>query len=111
MKPVHCRCRPGEPPSPSDWVGEPPAWRAEAACIDHDPEFFFPLGTTGPAADQAEAAKAVCANCPVIAACLNYALTTGQDVGVWGGTTEDERRQIRRKRRQARRTTVPRCPR
>ncbi len=104
MNPARPRHLPAEPPSPSDRVGELPAWRAEAACVDHDPEYFFPVGTTGPAAEQAEAAKTVCATCPVVTSCLSYALDTGQDAGVWGGTTEDERRQIRRKRRQARRT-------
>lgn len=63
------------------------------------------LGATGPAAEQAEAAKAVCATCPVAAACLDYALDTGQEAGVWGAKTEDERRQLRRQRQRTRRTT------
>lgn len=99
MNPAHRPHCPSEPSSLSDWVSELPAWRAKAACIDNDPEWFFPQGTTGSAAAQAEAAQAVCADCPVAAECLDYALDTGQDAGVWGGKTEDERRQIRRKRR------------
>jgi WhiB family redox-sensing transcriptional regulator len=61
-----------------------------------DPELFFPVGTTGPAMAQAEAAKAVCATCPVRPECLEWALATGQDSGVWGGTSEEERRALRR---------------
>jgi WhiB family transcriptional regulator, redox-sensing transcriptional regulator len=80
-------------------------WRDEAACVDVDPEVFFPVGTTGPALDQIERAKAVCAGCPVIAACLAWALETNQQAGVWGGMSEDERRSVRRNRR---RRTKPR---
>jgi WhiB family redox-sensing transcriptional regulator len=29
--------------------------------------------------------------------CLEFALETNQDSGVWGGTSEEERRDIRRK--------------
>jgi len=52
-------------------------------------------GAAGRGLCQIAEAKAVCAYCPVRADCLGYALATGQDAGVWGGTTEDERRQIR----------------
>jgi hypothetical protein len=48
------------------------------------------------AATPVEAAKAVCATCPVSAECLQWALATGQDSGVWGGTSEEERRAMRR---------------
>jgi WhiB family redox-sensing transcriptional regulator len=61
-----------------------------------DPDLFFPVGSTGPAIAQLEAAKAVCATCPVSAECLQWALATGQDSGVWGGTSEEERRAMRR---------------
>ncbi|MGH2711425.1 MAG: WhiB family transcriptional regulator [Actinomycetota bacterium] len=74
-------------------------WVHRAKCRDVDPELFFPIGTTGPAAAQIEAAKAVCVNCTVRDECLEWALTTGQDAGVWGGTSEEERRSIRRARR------------
>jgi WhiB family redox-sensing transcriptional regulator len=78
-------------------------WRAKAGCLDQNPELFFPIGTTGPALDQTERAKAVCRRCKVITQCLEWALTTGQDAGVWGGLSEDERRTLRRTRQ--RRTT------
>ena len=74
-------------------------WVHRARCRDEDPELFFPIGTTGPAALQIDAAKAVCAGCEVREQCLEWALATGQDAGVWGGTSEDERRAIRRARR------------
>jgi WhiB family transcriptional regulator, redox-sensing transcriptional regulator len=74
-------------------------WVHRAKCRDVDPELFFPVGTTGPAAAQIEAAKAVCLQCSVREECLEWALATGQDAGVWGGTSEEERRSIRRARR------------
>lgn len=76
-------------------------WRQKAACIDEDPELFFPVGTTGPALEQLERAKAVCHRCDVIDQCLEWALETNQDAGVWGGASEDERRALRRGRRLA----------
>jgi WhiB family redox-sensing transcriptional regulator len=71
-------------------------WRAEALCRDTDPELFFPIGTTGAALVQIEQARAVCRQCPVQADCLEFALTTNQDSGIWGGTSEEERRVLRR---------------
>ncbi|MEX2328805.1 MAG: WhiB family transcriptional regulator [Nitriliruptoraceae bacterium] len=78
-------------------------WRSRAACIDEDPELFFPIGTTGPAVEQSEAAKRVCARCDVREECLEFALTSNQDAGVWGGLTEDERRTLKRARQRRRR--------
>ncbi len=71
-------------------------WRHRALCRDEDPELFFPIGTTGPALTQVEKAKQVCGRCPVTQDCLIWALETGQDAGVWGGTSEEERRAIKR---------------
>jgi WhiB family redox-sensing transcriptional regulator len=71
-------------------------WRDHAACRDTNPDLFFPVGTTGPAIEQIENAKAVCRQCPAQAPCLEYALTTNQDSGVWGGTSEEERRKLRK---------------
>jgi WhiB family redox-sensing transcriptional regulator len=68
-------------------------WRARAACRDLDTAFFFPESDA-----DAEPALAVCASCPVRDACLEFALTTRQDDGVWGGTTEAQRKRIRRRR-------------
>lgn len=78
-------------------------WRHEAACLTEDPELFFPIGNTGPALVQIEEAKAVCRRCPVTEACLKWAIDTGQDAGVWGGMSEDERRALKRRRARARR--------
>lgn len=73
-------------------------WRHHAACRDEDPELFFPIGNSGPALIQIEEAKAVCRRCSVSTACLQWALETGQDGGVWGGMSEDERRALKRRR-------------
>ncbi len=72
------------------------AWQSGASCRLLPPELFFPAGRTGRALEQADAAKAVCRGCPVAGACLRYALETNQEYGIWGGTTEDERRALRR---------------
>jgi WhiB family redox-sensing transcriptional regulator len=79
-------------------------WRRTAACRDTDPDLFFPVGTTGPAIEQIENAKAVCQACDAQSLCLEYALATNQDSGIWGGTSEDERRQLRKQYNAARRS-------
>ncbi|OEJ62392.1 WhiB family transcriptional regulator [Streptomyces agglomeratus] len=73
-------------------------WRHEAACRREDPDLFFPIGTGGPALLQIEQAKTVCRRCPVLDECLEWALQGGQDMGVCGGLTEDERRAVKRRR-------------
>ena len=67
-------------------------WRHKAVCRDEDPELFFPVGNSGPALAQIADAKLVCNRCPVTTECLTWALDSGQDAGVWGGMSEDERR-------------------
>jgi WhiB family transcriptional regulator, redox-sensing transcriptional regulator len=78
-------------------------WRIDAVCRDLNPEIFFPIGVTGGAIDQITAAKSHCASCPAKEQCLEFAVTTNQEYGVWGGTTEDERRVLRRQWRAANR--------
>jgi WhiB family redox-sensing transcriptional regulator len=70
-------------------------WRDNAACLHSDPDLFFPDGTAGPALRQVDEAKRICRGCPVRTPCLAWALDQGSSLGVWGGTTEDERRAIR----------------
>ncbi|GAA4672419.1 MULTISPECIES: WhiB family transcriptional regulator [Amycolatopsis] len=72
------------------------SWVHDAACREESPELFFPVGTSGPALRQTARAKAVCAGCPVRSECLEWALESGQDAGVWGGLSEDERRAVKR---------------
>ena len=72
------------------------AWRKHALCRDTDPDLFFPVGTTGQALIQIDRAKEVCCECPVKVRCLDFAIETNQDSGIWGGTSEEERRNIRR---------------
>ena len=71
-------------------------WRSRAACRDTDPDLFFPVGTTGQAVEQIEAAKAVCRACESQTECLEFALATNQESGVWGCTSEEERRKLRK---------------
>lgn len=79
------------PPSPDGDM----SWRDAGACLDHDPMLWFP--DRGGSAAQA---KAICADCPVMAECLDHAITFNEGSGIWGGTNEKERRTIKRRRRQ-----------
>ncbi len=80
-----------------------PAWQKHAACADPPPGVdWFPERGPGLPDPKAVVARAreVCASCPVSSECLEYALSDPTLQGVWAGTTEVERRQIRRERRQ-----------
>lgn len=69
-------------------------WRVRGLCLGEDPELFFPVGSinSGPAMVQTDQAKAVCRRCPVTQRCLEWAVEMGPFEGIWGGTTERERR-------------------
>lgn len=67
------------------------AWQDRALCAQADPERWFP--------ERGESTlwpKRICAQCPVAADCLQYALDNGISHGVWGGLSERERRRIKR---------------
>lgn len=82
-----------------DWDDD--EWRRRAFCRDTEPDLFFPVGTTGAAIEQIEAAKQVCGGCEARVPCLEFALVTNQDSGVWGAASEEERRQLRKHHRRA----------
>jgi len=65
-----------------------------------DPELFFPISSSGLALKQVAQAKAICTRCGIQQACLGYALDAGPLQGIWGGTTEAERRLRRRLRKE-----------
>lgn len=75
-------------------------WSDRAACRGMPLTLFF--GPEGERKQQRErrehAAKAICARCPARVECLDYALTTPEKYGVWGGMGEDERVTERRRR-------------
>lgn len=86
-------------------VARPPDWRDKAACLDLDVEEFFPIGIAGSALQQIEKAKAVCwYECPVRVTCLNYAIDTRIEFGIYGGFSETERRSMKRRNSRGRRT-------
>jgi len=85
---------PAPPLEASDFI-EP--WRAQAACFDRADVNFFPVGSNVLAMRQIEAAKAICAICEVRADCLEYAVRTNQESGIWGGMAEDDRRRYRKR--------------
>ena len=64
-------------------------WMAEGKCRELPPETFFPSDGVG-----VEVARRICADCPVKAPCLEYALYNRIEHGVWGGASERERRRI-----------------
>lgn len=66
------------------------SWLTQAACSDKDPRLFFP--DPGLPA-WTDAAKQICASCPVQQACLDFAITEGA-TGIWAGTTDAERRSL-----------------
>lgn len=65
------------------------AWVSKASCRSTDPEELFVTG-----AAQRKAAAAICRHCPVVAECLAEALDNKMEFGVWGGTTERQRRAL-----------------
>jgi WhiB family redox-sensing transcriptional regulator len=75
-------------PIASDWD-----WQESAACRELPSEMFFhPEGERGPRRKNREnAAKAICASCPVLTACREQALRLAEPYGIWGGLSEDDR--------------------
>lgn len=71
-------------------------WMANGNCAAQPPSVFFPSDGAG-----VERARRICADCPMKTPCLEYALTNRVDHGVWGGTSERQRRRILRARRLA----------
>ena len=85
-------------------------WRERAACLGQDPELFFPVGAGRNSLLQTEAAKSICAGCPVIIRCRDSALENGYE-GIWGGLDDDERRRMRAQKRPVASTTdEPKSP-
>lgn len=77
-------------------------WQLHGSCRGEDPNLFFnPEGERGAVrAAREAAAKAICAQCPVLALCAEHALTVREPYGVWGGMTQDERAVAISRRRQ-----------
>jgi WhiB family redox-sensing transcriptional regulator len=72
---------------------QPVDWQVHARCNEVDPEIFFPER-----GGSSKAARAVCNKCTVRSQCLEYALNNKEQFGIWGGTSERERRRLRRER-------------
>ena len=70
------------------------AWMRDGNCRAYPPAVFFPSDGAG-----VDHARRICATCPVVEPCLEYALLNRVDHGVWGGCSERERRRIARARR------------
>ncbi len=68
-------------------------WQRKANCMGVDPDLFFPERGA-----STREAKEVCRGCVVKPECLEYAISSGEKFGIWGGMSERERRRIRRAR-------------
>ena len=79
-------------------------WRSRAACLDENPELFFPIGNADPAFHQINKARVICRRCEVADTCLRWAMHSHQDDGVWGGLSVDERHSLKRRNARDRRT-------
>ena len=80
------------------------AWWRDAACRGIHETLFIPPSTRETKRDRKareKAAKRICAACPVLDACRDYALRVDERLGIWGGLTECERTQLSESRRQA----------
>lgn len=76
-------------------------WMARGLCTNVPPSTFFPSDGAG-----VDAARKICATCPVKQLCLEHALVHRIDHGVWGGCSERERRRILKRRRAEQATSV-----
>jgi WhiB family redox-sensing transcriptional regulator len=89
------------------------SWWSQAACQSADTELFFPISTLDATSRNVVRAKAICDRCSVRPQCLAHAMESGSLQGIWGGTTEAERRRLRgratrAKRRKAAQAAAPR---
>ena len=75
------------PPHPTP----PDFWQEAASCFGVDPDVFFPVSE-----EEAGPALAFCGVCRIREECLAWALKNGERYGVWGGTTEQQRRRLQR---------------
>lgn len=79
-------------------------WQADAACRGADPDLFFPER-----GESTREAKEICGICPVRRVCLEHALAHGERHGIWGATSERERRSLRRDNNTTRKAQPPRA--
>jgi WhiB family transcriptional regulator, redox-sensing transcriptional regulator len=77
-------------------LAPPGTWQEHAACADADAELFFANEE-----DLQREALAYCGSCPVRSACLEHAIATSEQYGIWGGVREQDRRRLSRERRPA----------
>lgn len=75
------------------WREDERPWVAFAACRGAEPDLFFGDGN----GEATAIARRICAGCPVREECLDWALEARASFGVWGGTTEQERRRLARR--------------
>src|SRR5579871_927708 len=82
-------------------------WREAGACLNADPDLFFPVAVGDAAGQQVSRALRICADCPVKQQCLEFAMRTREPAGIWGGTTPEERVRVLRSRTRRSRSRQP----
>lgn len=75
------------------WLNAKEPWQEQAACLGMDPDIFFPKQ-----GESTQEAKAVCRRCPVKEECLELCLSREEKGGIWGGTSQKERKPMRKER-------------
>lgn len=80
----------GHQRNPLAEIAQPPEWMREGACVGADPDMWFP-----PKHASNQTARHICSDCPVRLTCLRYSLDHNE-TGIWGGTTDYQRQQMKR---------------
>ena len=91
-RPLHSQSEEEEPVTPMDR-----SWQPIALCRGNHSHLFFPPNTSERKDERErreQRAKSICQVCPVQSSCLEYALESTEQYGIWGGFTETERRQL-----------------
>lgn len=68
-------------------------WKYSTACFDKEPDLMFPVKIE----KQKIVAETICSQCDHIVDCLYFAIVSKEEFGVWGGTTQPERREIQKR--------------
>jgi WhiB family redox-sensing transcriptional regulator len=83
-------------------------WQEDASCREYSNVLFFGDDTGESELEKQSResqAKKICATCPVLDPCLEFAIETNQKYGIWGGMNDRERASLKRRRARARRAS------
>jgi WhiB family redox-sensing transcriptional regulator len=76
-----------------DFVEPNSIWKLSGSCSrTGQPDLWYSTNR-----QEQRAAQKICYRCPVLSECLIYAFQKDEQFGIWGGMTEQERRNVRKK--------------